>query len=140
MKTADMANVLGSVIGAVNSLFTGVLIAPALIPNFWIFLYWGLPGHYIIEGIVMSQFKGDTTPIEADFGTFFWEANDCTAKVAEDPSYVCYGEAGQWIDLAFGSFFSYEHIPWNILYCVVVIVVARLITWIALWKLNYRST
>ncbi len=46
-----------------NSLFCGFLIAEQNFPRFWLFMYWLNPLHYAIEGLIMSQFKDDTTSI-----------------------------------------------------------------------------
>ena len=55
--------VLGGLFNTLNSLFCGFLIAEQSFPTFWLFMYWLNPVHYALEGLIMSQFKDDTTPI-----------------------------------------------------------------------------
>lgn len=35
------------------------MIKPADFPDFWIFMYWVNPLHYVIEGLVTTQFNRD---------------------------------------------------------------------------------
>ena len=54
-------------VGLFNSifgLFCGFLIAEQNFPTFWLFMYWLNPLHYALEGLIMSQFHEDTTPIK----------------------------------------------------------------------------
>jgi hypothetical protein len=97
--------------------------------------YWLFPGHYVLEGLVVSQFHEDDTPIEATLGSPFYQflvGKGCTSE-------VCVGTAEQWIDVSFGGAFSYYHLPWNVLYLLALLIAARLITFYALVKFNYLS-
>eukprot|EP01040_Poterioochromonas_malhamensis_P003178 gene3178-3388_t len=58
------AEVLGSMFDAILGLFCGFLIAEQNFPSFWLFMYWLNPLHYALEGLIMSQFHEDTTPIK----------------------------------------------------------------------------
>lgn len=58
---------------SLTAMFSGVLIRPQNIPPFWIWAYWFLPGHYILEGLLTTQFNNDNTPIEATTGSPFWQ-------------------------------------------------------------------
>jgi hypothetical protein len=40
------------------------MISPANIPNYWSWLYWLSPVHYVAEGMVMTQFHGNTEIID----------------------------------------------------------------------------
>lgn len=119
----------GVVIG-LTALFTGIIIRPHDIPTFWIFMYWLMPGHYILEGLLTTQFNNDDTPIEASIGSPFWEYLGCT----EEP---CYGTAQQWIFVSFGGAFVFENVKWDVTYLVGAIILVRLIAYIALTRLNY---
>ena len=55
--------VLGSLTNTVLGLFGGFLIGQQNFPTFWLFMYWLDPLHYALEGLIMSQFHGDTSPI-----------------------------------------------------------------------------
>ena len=87
----------------------------------------------VFEGIFTSQFDGDTTMIEATPGSYFFESLGCTQG---EP---CSGTAGQWITSSFPDF-SVDHIKWDFLYLLLVIVTSRVITFIALTKLDYKAT
>jgi ABC-type multidrug transport system permease subunit len=129
----------GGLVISLTSLFTGVLIRPSNIPNFYIFLYWMMPGHYVFEGLLVSQYRNDNTPIIASPGSAFWEFLDCDDKIAAGAT-ECVGTAEQWVFASFGGEFVEDNIPWNILYLVGLAITTRVITAIALKRLNYRST
>ena len=135
---AITAQGFGALTVSLSSLFTGVLIRPENIPPFWTFMYWVMPGHYIFEGLIASQFDGDDTPIVASPGTPFWNFLECEDKVG--PGEDCVGTAEQWVFASFGGNFLPEHIPRNIAYLVVLFVVTRATTGFALGNLNYRQT
>lgn len=78
VRDAQTAQGLGGVVVTCTSLFSGVLINPNEIPNFWIWVYWVFAGHWIFEGIFMSQFEGDDTFIEANPSTTFYSYSNCT--------------------------------------------------------------
>lgn len=61
--TRQISNVIASVTSVFYSMFSGYMIQPQNIPQFWTFVYWLNPLHYAFEGIVVTQFKGDTTPV-----------------------------------------------------------------------------
>jgi len=123
---------LGGILLTCNSLFSGVFIKPQQIPMFWIFLYWILPGHWIMEGLIISQFQGQQTQIEASPGTTFYKALNCTSE-------PCYGSVGTWIDANFVDW-SHESIKWNVVYLIGLILLTRVIGLYALFNINYRST
>jgi ABC-type multidrug transport system permease subunit len=67
---------IGGLFVTLTVLFSGIL-RPDMNPTFWIFMYWITPGHYIFEGIIMSQYDGDDTPITASAGSAFYSALNC---------------------------------------------------------------
>jgi hypothetical protein len=97
------------------------------------------PGHYIFEGLLVSQYDNDKTPIVASFGSPFYVFVNCEEKFAEGAT-ECSGTAEEWVFATFAGIFIPEHLPWNIFYLVGVIIVSRGITAIALANLNYRNT
>jgi ABC-type multidrug transport system permease subunit len=126
---------LGSLFLSLTSLFTGVLIRPSNIPNFWIFMFWLMPGHYVFEGLLTSQFRNDNTPILASPNSPFWVYRGCQDIVGD-----CFGTAEEWVFATFGGDFVPENIPWNIVYLVLLILATRVVTGVALAHLNFRST
>lgn len=137
-RDAVTAQGFGGVFVTLTSLFTGVLIRPENIPNFWSFLYWVMPGHYIFEGLIVSQFEGDTTPIEASPGTPFFDFNNCNAVIAAGEK--CFGTAEDWVFVAFGGNFIPDHLPINMTYLACLLVMTRIATALALTYLNFRRT
>jgi ABC-2 type transporter len=86
----------GNLTLGLTSLFSGLLIRPQNIPPFWywgecfctilrnegntltrfypcIIAYWMFPGHYILEGLLTTQFNNDDTLIEATYTSAFWQ-------------------------------------------------------------------
>jgi hypothetical protein len=91
-----------------------------------------MPGHYFFEGLIVSQYHDDQTNITASPGTVFYDYLECDA----DP---CIGTAGDWVQANFPDW-SYDNVPYNMLYLVLLIILTRVVTFWALAKLNYRST
>lgn len=131
---AQIAQVFGALVVSNTALFSGVLIQPQNINNFWIFMYWLLPGHYILEGLLMTQYENDDTQIRAQLGSPFYNYLNCANPTN------CSGSAMAWVDSFFGGEFSSAHVPYDILYLIGVIVLTRIVTIYALGNLNYRST
>jgi hypothetical protein len=107
--------------------------------------YWLFPGHYVLEGLLTSQYHQDYTPIEASLGTPFYEflvsnpdsVVDCPVLIPGLAG-VC-GTAEVWIYTSFGGRFAFEHIPWNVLYLFGLIIGARIVTFVGLANLNYLA-
>jgi hypothetical protein len=87
----------------------------------------------------MSQFKDDDTPIEASFGSAFYNflVENTSTCDAGDP--VCYGTAYQWVLVSFGGEWKYSHVGWNVFYLGGVILVSRILTMYGLAKMNYLA-
>lgn len=132
LKDSQTAQGLGSLVISFTSLFSGVFIVPSEIPPYWIFLYWTLPGHWIFEGLFMSQFGTDQTMITASPGTAFYASLNCTDS-------NCQGTIEKWMAVTFASF-SVDDIKWDIVYLICAIIVTRTVSFVGLTKLNYRAT
>ena len=98
------------------------------------FMYWLLPGHYILEGLMTTQFHEDNSPISASPGSGFFLYLGCTEGSE------CVGTADEWVTYTFAGEFSFSNVPYDILYLVVMTILTRVITVWALSNLNYRST
>ena len=136
---AQIAQGFGGLIASCTGLFTGVLIRPSNIPTFWIFMYWLLPGHYVLEGLLVTQFNDDATVIVADPGTPFWYYLGCDSQTEDAPT-DCVGTAEEWVLATFEGAFLIENVPKNIGYMVGMILLTRILTVFGLGYLNYRST
>jgi ABC-type multidrug transport system ATPase subunit/ABC-type multidrug transport system permease subunit len=133
---AQIAQGFGGLIASCTGLFTGVLIRPYNMPTFWIFMYWLFPGHYILEGLLVTQFNNDDTPIVATPGTSFWNFLGCNSQTQTE----CVGTAEEWIYATFDGAFVIENVPENIGYMIGMILLTRILTVYGLGYLNYRRT
>ena len=137
-RNAQIAQGFCSLLASNTGLFAGVLIQPQNIPKFWIFMYWLLPGHYILEGLMTTQFNNDTSPIAASPGSGFYQYLVSIEQCAAGSE--CSGTAEEWVEFTFAGEFIIANVPYDILYLVVVTILTRVITVWALGHLNYRNT
>lgn len=79
----------------VLTLFCGFMIAEQSFPPFWLFMYWINPLHYALEGLITSQFHGDTTKVKMMDGSI------TTAE-----HYINHVQFTTW---------SYDHIGYDVL-------------------------
>jgi hypothetical protein len=95
---------LGGLTNTILGLFCGFLIAEQNFPTFWLFLYWLDPLHYLLEGLISSQFHDDTTKIKTMDGT------QTTAE-----SYIADVQFSRW---------SYSHVGYDVLALGIFITLA----------------
>lgn len=136
-RNAQIAQGFGGLLASNTGLFTGVLIQPQNIPKFWIFMYWLLPGHYVLEGLMTTQFENDTSPIAANLESVFYQYLVDSEQCVQGSS--CTGTAEEWVQATFAGNFSVANVPYDILYLVGVIICTRVITVWSLGHLNYQS-
>lgn len=132
---AQIAQGFAGLISTCTSLFAGVLIQPQFIPKFWLFMYYILPGHYILEGLLTTQYHNDTTEITAQVGSPFYISLGCDGSEEK-----CSGTAEGWVESTFDGTFSIDNVPYDIAYLVGMTILTRVVTVWALGYLNYRST
>ena len=142
-RDSQTAQGFGTLLIGMSSIFAGVLIRPQNINNFWIWAYWTFPLHYVLEGLLTSQFNDDMTPIQASPGTDFYDytvQKNCpdVEDPSSDPSCTI-GTAEDWIYTSFGGMWVPEHIPIDIVYLICAIVVAKAITLFGLSQKNYLA-
>lgn len=144
-RDAQSAQGFGTLMIGMNSIFGGVLIRPQDISNFWIWAYWTFPLHYIMEGLLTSQFRNDDTPIVASLGSPFYDyvlSEKCPGTTPEDSISVdCItGTAEEWIYVSFGKgWFVPDHIPFNFVYLIGAIIVAKVLTLYGLKQKNFLA-
>mmetsp|Transcript_3949 Transcript_3949/g.7759 ORF Transcript_3949/g.7759 Transcript_3949/m.7759 type:complete len:597 (+) Transcript_3949:1359-3149(+) len=146
-KDVQTAQGSGAVIIGLSSIFTGLLIRPQYIDGFWLWAYWTMPGHYVLEGLLVSQFHNDDTIIEPSLGSPYWVQNkDACAESGTVPDDFdgdlpeeCWGTAEDWIYVSFGGKFVWEHVWVNTIYCLAFLLVAKVISFWALKNLDYLS-
>ena len=136
---AQIAQGLSGLFSSLTGLFTGILIRPADIPTFWIFMYWIMPGQYILQGLLVTQFNGDETEITASPGTLFWDSLDCDTQIEEGAT-SCSGTAEMWVESTFEGAYSIDNIPYCVGYVCALLFATIVIKWWALGHLNYRKT
>ena len=135
LRDSETAQAVGGMWVTFSVLFSGVLIRPDVIPNFWVFAYWIFPGHYLFEALFTTQFHDDTTIITASPGSAFYDALGC----AESPDTICEGTISVWFETNFQDF-SRDNVYYCGIYFVALIIGSRLAAFWALTSLNYRST
>lgn len=122
----------GGVLVSMANLLAGVIIRPQNIDNEILkYFYWLIPSHYVVEGILTSQFDGDKTYIKGTRGSPFYRQLGCNEN--DD---VC-GTVDDWMSVTFARYFSKDNIPVNILYLVIVCTLSRIVIYIALVYLNH---
>jgi ABC-type multidrug transport system permease subunit/energy-coupling factor transporter ATP-binding protein EcfA2 len=143
-RDAQTAQGFGALLIGMSSIFGGILIRPQDIKSFWIWAYWTFPIHYIIEGLLTSQFRNDLTPIVASLSSpyYYYVLGKNCPNIPPDqiPSVECtIGTAEDWIYVSFGGMWVPEHIPYNILYLVCAIIAAKVAALYGLKTKNYLA-
>ncbi|KAL7562290.1 hypothetical protein ACA910_014509 [Epithemia clementina (nom. ined.)] len=132
LRDSETAQAVGGMWVTFSVLFSGILINPSAIPDFWVFAYWIFPGHYLFEALLTTQFSSDDTLITASPGGVFYQSLNCTS----DP---CQGTVADFFQLTFPDF-SRDNVYYCGIYFVCLIIGSRFVTYVALTSLNYRST
>ena len=142
-RDSQTAQGFGSLLIGFSSIFGGILIRPQDINQFWIWAYWTFPLHYVLEGLLSSQFENDLTPIVASPGTPFYEytiEKNCADSTADPIPVECYtGTAEDWIFVSFGGMWVPEHIPYCVGYCIGAVVIAKAMAIYGLKQKNYLA-
>ena len=132
----------GGLLVSLSNLLAGVIIYPQDIPEKLMFFYWLIPSHYVVEGILMSQYDGDKTPILSTAGSPFYDyisavcGNQC-CSISETGAHICTGIASDWVLVTFDGHFSIDHLWINFVYLIIVCSVSRVVTFLALVHLNH---
>jgi len=129
---AVTAQGFGALFIGLTGLFTGTLIAPQSIPQVWIWAYWVFPLHYVVEGLLVSQYYSSQLAVEAIPGGSWYTAMQCTGS-------PCYGTPYEFLLFRFGGFFNIAHLPWNVLYLVCFVAFSKIAKLFALQHFNYLA-
>jgi hypothetical protein len=144
-RDTQTAQGFGTLLLSMSSVFAGILIRPQSIKSFWIWAYWILPLHYVLEGLLTSQFEGDQTPIIASYQSPFYDYainKNCPGVDVDisSPLARCItGTAEEWIKVSFGSMWIPEHMKYDVLYLVGAIVLAKVLTIYGLRHKNFLA-
>jgi len=133
------AQILASIFIGINNFFSGLIVRPQFMSGVLSITYWITPGHYVFEGILMNQYRSDNRTVLASEGTEFYnsliESGVCLLNETQ-----CFGNVTHYVDVFFGGRFDETHIIPNVLVLGLYLVVARLLTYLALAHFNYSST
>jgi len=170
------AQILAAVFIGLNNLFSGLIVRPQYlsgncsIPSvcvfrinpltrifvtrnlpintgFWQAPFWITPGHYVFEGLVVTQFNYDQRPVIATQGSVFYQylidqgSGTCKTMTNSTTSLQeCVGTVSQYVQSFFGGRFRHSHIYYDAIILGVYLAFGRLLTYIALRKFNFMAT
>jgi hypothetical protein len=127
---------LAAVFIGLNNFFSGLIVRPQYLSGFFEIPYWITPGHYVFEGMVMSVFAYNDTPVLATTGSTFYESLGCSETTDEE----CTGPLYDFVQVFFGGKFQRDHIWYDALACGMYLIAARVVTYYGLKYFNYMNT
>ena len=98
MPNQQVASSLGMAYLSMTANVSGFAIRPQDIPGGWMFFYWLAPIHYVLEGLVVTQFHGAKTKVKGAPGF----------PPGEEPTLSRY-YTSHWNDGWFGGYFVWSH-------------------------------
>ena len=128
MPNQQVASSLGMAYLSMTSNVSGFAIRPQDIPGGWMFLYWLAPIHYVLEGLVVTQFHGANAKVKGAPG--FPPGNEPTLSRFY---------TSHWDDSFFGGKFVWSHRFQNMIILVAFILFFRFATFYALERINYST-
>ena len=136
VNSMTTAQILASVFIGLNNFFSGLIVRPQFLSGLFDITYWITPGHYVYEGLVITQFSGDRRPVAAVEGSDFFLYLGCDGRNSTD---VCFGTVGDYVDNFFGGRFTPDHLLQDIFVLALYLVSARVMTFFALKHFNFSS-
>jgi hypothetical protein len=136
-RSMATAQILASVFIGINNFFSGLIVRPQFLTGFFEIPYWITPGHYVYEGMVTALFSKDNGTVIADPDSDFYNFIDCPGRNITEG---CTGTISQFVDIFFGERFSYDNRLLDYLVLGFCLVLARLLTFLALTYINFSST
>eukprot|EP00980_Cylindrotheca_fusiformis_P012581 scaffold3084_cov144-Cylindrotheca_fusiformis.AAC.29 len=130
------AQILASVFIGLNNFFSGLIVRPQFMTGLFDFTYWITPGHYVYEGLVITQFNGDRRPVAAVDNSEFFDHLGCTESNITDS---CVGTVEEYVDMFFGGRFTEGHLVQDILVLAFFLVGARVLTFCSLKYFNFSD-
>jgi hypothetical protein len=139
VKPTATAIILCSVFIGLNNFFAGLIVRPQfLVGNFYAIPYYITPGHYVYESLVMSIFSKDNRTVVANVDSDFYMYLVQTGECAMDQD-DCYGTTSQYVNVFFGFEYSANHTIRNACILGIILVLARVLTWVALKYIRFSS-
>jgi hypothetical protein len=130
------AQILASVFIGLNNFFSGLIVRPQFMTGLFDFTYWITPGHYVYEGLVITQFYGDNRTVAAIDDSEFYYHLGCDVINSTN---ACVGTVEDYVDMFFGGRFSEDHLLQDILVLAFFLVAARVMTFCALKYFNFSD-
>jgi hypothetical protein len=127
------AQILASVFIGLNNFFSGLIVRPQFLTGFFNVPFWITPGHFVYEGMVVSVFTADHRTVIAEPGSDFFYALGCEL----DETTECGGTVSQFVYAFFGGRFSSDNIRQDACILGGCLILARVLTFLAL---TYRSS
>jgi hypothetical protein len=139
VKPTATAIILCSVFIGLNNFFAGLIVRPQfLVGTFYAVPYYITPGHYVYESLVMTLFSKDTRSVLAnmnsDFYMYLVDTNSCTTGETN-----CYGTIKEYVEVFFGFEYTHEHRTRNACILGFILLLARVLTWVALKYIRFSS-
>lgn len=131
----SQAQILASVFVGINNFFSGLIVRPQYLTGFFAIPFWITPGHFVYEGLVVSLFYNDTTPVMATPGSRFYSSLGCSPGVEGE----CVGTVWGYVDTFFGGKYQREHLYIDILVLGFYLTLARIVTFLALKHLTFTA-
>jgi len=135
--TMATAQIFCAVFIGLNNLFSGLIIRPQYMRNIFAFTYWISPGHYVYEGLILSQYWDDQRIVTANAGSEFYIWLGCDRFGYEQP---CVGTVEQYVWVFFGEKFNDDNLYLDVLVLAFFLILARVVTFFALSKFQYTNT
>jgi hypothetical protein len=124
-----------------NNFFAGLIARPQfLVSGFYAIPYYICPAHYAYESMVFAVFHQDDRPVQASFGSEFYEflaENKINGCGFDEDS--CIGTMSQYVDVFFGFEYSHENLLRNAIILGSVLTFARVSTWVALKYIRFST-
>eukprot|EP00536_Pseudo-nitzschia_multiseries_P002021 jgi/Psemu1/182647/e_gw1.27.166.1 len=137
VPTMATAQILCSVFIGLNNFFSGLIVRPQYMKNVFAFTYWITPGHFVYEGLILSQYWGDERLVTADGGSEFYERLGCDLY---DYGNTCEGTVEEYVLVFFGGKFIGGNLYQDVLVLALYLILARVVTFFALRKFQYTNT
>ena len=104
-----------------------------MVGTFYAIPYYICPGHYVYESMVMALYYDNNKTVIANTGSEFYD------YVCPEGQEVCTGSAEDYVNVFFGFEFSYDNIPRDAFILGGILVMTRVLTWLALKKIRFSN-
>lgn len=123
----QVASSLGMAYLSMTANVSGFAITPDYIPGGWMFMYWLAPIHYVLEGLIVTQFHGANAEVTGAPG------------YGNDPPTLSRFYTSHWKDSYFGGMYVWSHRFQNMIILLAFILFFRFATFYALEPINYAT-